>query len=146
MYVDMFIMETEASTGANSSLSSSKKNESINQETCTCPNNECAKNFDHPIELTVLSSNPVETYLACPYCMSRIDERQEVEEEPRVTKSSSATSRIAALLKKEQEKEGEKETDEDSCSHGYGYLKKRPKDAPIPDECLVCKKMIQCLA
>ncbi|MGQ9545081.1 MAG: hypothetical protein ACUVQX_04775, partial [Candidatus Bathycorpusculaceae bacterium] len=32
-----------------------------------------------------------------------------------------------------------------SCKHFLGYLRKRPKDSPIPDECLVCEKMIECL-
>jgi len=31
------------------------------------------------------------------------------------------------------------------CRHFLGYLKKRPKDMQIPDECLTCDKMIQCL-
>ena len=31
------------------------------------------------------------------------------------------------------------------CAHHFGYLKKRPKDTPIPEACLTCKKMIQCL-
>jgi len=31
------------------------------------------------------------------------------------------------------------------CLHEFGYLKNRPKGKPIPDECLTCPKMIQCL-
>ena len=31
------------------------------------------------------------------------------------------------------------------CLHEFGYLKNRPKNKPIPDECLTCPKMIQCL-
>jgi DNA-directed RNA polymerase subunit RPC12/RpoP len=128
---------------ANSSLTTLKKNEPFNHETCTCPNDECGKNFDRPIELTVLSSNPVETYPACPYCMSRIDI---AEEEQKPTKNTLTSLRIRTVLEKEQEKAEKKETDETKCSHGFGYLKKRQKGTPIPDECLLCQKMIQCLA
>jgi len=128
---------------ANSSLTILKKNENLNHETCTCPNDECGKNFDHPIELTVLSSNPVETYQACPYCMSRIESREE-EQEP--MKNAMASMKIRNILEKEQAKDEKRPTDETTCSHGFGYLKKRPKGAQIPDECLTCQKMIQCLA
>jgi len=141
--VDTFVTYAEASMEANSSLTTLKKNEPFNHETCTCPNDECGKNFDRPIELTVLSSNPVETYPACPYCMSRIDI---AEEEQKPTKNTLTSLRIRTVLEKEQEKAEKKETDEIKCSHGFGYLKKRSKGTPIPDECLLCQKMIQCLA
>ena len=141
--VDTFVTYPELSLEASSSLTILKKNETLNHETCTCPNDECGKNFDHPIELTVLSSNPVETYPACPYCMSRIETR---EEEQRPTKNTTPSMRIKSILEKEQIKEEKKDTAESSCSHGFGYLKKRPKGTQIPDECLTCQKMIQCLA
>jgi len=31
------------------------------------------------------------------------------------------------------------------CPHYYGYLKKLPKNVPIPDECLGCLKIVECL-
>jgi len=30
------------------------------------------------------------------------------------------------------------------CPHHFGYLKKLPKDAPIPDECFRCPRMSDC--
>jgi hypothetical protein len=35
--------------------------------------------------------------------------------------------------------------DNAECNHFFGYLKTRPKDVSIPDECLTCNKMIDCL-
>ena len=32
-----------------------------------------------------------------------------------------------------------------SCQHELGYLKKRDRGSPIPDECLICVKMIDCM-
>jgi DNA-directed RNA polymerase subunit RPC12/RpoP len=127
------------------SLTSIKKNEMNNQETCICPNDECGRAFDHPVQLTVLSSDPVETYPACPYCMSRIETR---EEEQELTKEAPIALKIKTALQKERER-GNEEPEEPSaprCVNGFGYLKKRPKGASIPDECLVCQKMIQCLS
>lgn len=31
------------------------------------------------------------------------------------------------------------------CSHFFGYLRKIPKNTPIPDECFGCPKMVDCL-
>lgn len=31
------------------------------------------------------------------------------------------------------------------CQHYFGYLKKLPKNASIPDECLTCERITQCL-
>jgi len=31
------------------------------------------------------------------------------------------------------------------CSHSYGYLAVRPKKVPIPQECLFCLQLIDCL-
>ncbi|MCW3982079.1 MAG: hypothetical protein NWE81_03080 [Candidatus Bathyarchaeota archaeon] len=32
-----------------------------------------------------------------------------------------------------------------NCTHFFGYLRKMPKDATIPDGCLGCLKMVECL-
>jgi len=31
------------------------------------------------------------------------------------------------------------------CPHYFGYLAKRPKDAPIPQQCLVCSRIVDCM-
>ena len=43
---------------------------------------------------------------------------------------------------KPQEKE---EKGSSECSHHFGYLANRPKDAPIPQECLTCPKIVDCM-
>ena len=35
--------------------------------------------------------------------------------------------------------------DNKRCSRHFGYLANRPKDAPIPQECLVCSKIVNCM-
>jgi len=30
------------------------------------------------------------------------------------------------------------------CAHFFGYLHAFPVDAPLPDECLICPKVLQC--
>ena len=36
------------------------------------------------------------------------------------------------------------ETDSLKCPHSFGYLKKLDKNAPIPDECLNCPRIMEC--
>lgn len=31
------------------------------------------------------------------------------------------------------------------CLHYYGYLRTLPKNTPIPDECLGCQRVVECL-
>lgn len=31
------------------------------------------------------------------------------------------------------------------CSHSFGYLAVRPKNSPIPQDCLCCKQVIDCM-
>ena len=31
------------------------------------------------------------------------------------------------------------------CAHFLGYLKTRPKGSPIPDECLLCAAIMECM-
>ena len=38
------------------------------------------------------------------------------------------------------------QADSAKCPHGFGYLKKREKDTSIPDECLSCPRMLECLS
>ena len=38
-----------------------------------------------------------------------------------------------------------KENVTSGCSHAYGYLAVRPKNSPIPQECLCCLRVIDCL-
>ncbi|MEM2995630.1 MAG: hypothetical protein QXI91_06445 [Candidatus Bathyarchaeia archaeon] len=95
---------------------------------------ECDETFSKPILATLSSSGQVQTYYACPRCLTKVAEKRssksEEEDSPLVEKVKRA---IAA------------EEGDVKCSHFLGYLKKRPKNTPIPDECLTCEKMVECL-
>ena len=39
---------------------------------------------------------------------------------------------------------GDEENVTSECSHAYGYLAVRPKNSPIPKECLCCLQVIEC--
>ncbi|MEM0058356.1 MAG: hypothetical protein QXG58_00450 [Candidatus Bathyarchaeia archaeon] len=97
----------------------------------TC--DECGEIFEKPVLATVSSGDTSKTYYACPRCLTRVKEVPSPKtEEPRRDSASRRAS-------EGHEKAGSE------CQHFFGFLKKRPKNMPIPDECLTCNKMIDCL-
>lgn len=118
-----------------------------------CPNPKCEREIEDSILLTNLSVRPPEQYDACPYCFTKLMPETTVEPE-KVTLSEEVleTSKESSsqVLKKVEKmilgsneiKEEEKET---GCPQEFGYLANRPKDAPIPQECLLCPKIVDCM-
>ena len=91
--------------------------------------NGCGGEFGNPVLATISSSGRVQKYFACPRCMTRINnERKNI-----------------AIPKEEVKKPSAKFENNVECEHFLGYLKTRSKDAQIPDDCLTCGKMIECL-
>ncbi len=43
------------------------------------------------------------------------------------------------------EASAEKENQSSGCPKTFGYLAKRPKDAPIPQQCMLCPKIVDCM-
>jgi len=100
----------------------------IHDEKLKCPYKGCGKSFDKPTVLTDSSSMPRETYYACPYCMSKLDIIVE-------------NMKLVGVRTTEYPKVFDSPA---KCAHYYGFLTALPKDAPIPDECLICPKVLQC--
>jgi len=103
-----------------------------------CPNLKCQRKIEEPILLKSLSTAPKEQYYACPHCFTKLEVGIE-NVQPR--KEEEKTEREKPPLKA-LEKE---ETGPSECSHHFGYLAKRPKNAPIPQGCLICSKIVQCM-
>ncbi|UCB61042.1 MAG: hypothetical protein JSW72_03020 [Candidatus Bathyarchaeota archaeon] len=103
---------------------------------CSCE--ACGRVFEKAIELTNLSAVPQQTYIACPFCFSKMTGGHSAGEafEPNTPDSNTGF---------EEQPEDLGASEQEKCSHHLGYLKKRPKNTPIPDTCLTCEKMIQCL-
>ncbi|RLI20788.1 hypothetical protein DRO54_05345 [Candidatus Bathyarchaeota archaeon] len=112
-----------------------------------CPYEDCGREFEKPILVTNKSINPPQTYLGCPHCLSRID--VEVPEVKKVEEKIEQTVKLAEIKKiieknaKKEKKKKEKE--EGECPYHFGYLKEKEKDLPIPEECLTCPRMLECM-
>lgn len=131
-------------------------------EVIICPNPNCHRKIE-PILLNNLSTTPAEQYYACPNCFIKLDADAGNDENVTEESTSGPSPAHSALEKildvissqpqeeKMEKEEGpvksrEKEEKETSgCSHHFGYLANRPKNAPIPQECLLCQKIVDCM-
>lgn len=122
-----------------SSLISIQHQENLERENNDYSCEACGRPFESPIRLTNLSAMPREIYNACPFCFTKLDGNEVIEE----LDDLASTSQDSNISKKNQKSIEDPKRVE--CPHYFGYLKKRPKNKPISDTCLTCQKMIQCL-
>lgn len=103
---------------------------------CSC--SKCGRSFTEPIELTVQAEGSHETYYACPHCFSKVSlEDRKVER--------TETSPSASKKRRKEKASGIEKNKPVGCAHFLGYLKNRPKGSPIPDECLLCAAIMECM-
>ena len=86
-----------------------------------------------------MQQNPTEPYLSCPYCLTKIeiiDEPLEIVEEPVEAQEKPSDVEI------EESNDNEKLS---NCQFHPGYLSERSSKENIPDECLICKDIVDCM-
>ena len=130
-----------------------------------CPNPKCHRKIEEPILLNNLSTAAKEQYYACPHCFIKLDLDTENEEDVTVEPTSGppshpALEKVLDVISTQPQKEKEekkkkeeppvkppqkKEKGPSECPHHFGYLANRSKNAPIPQECLVCPKIVDCM-
>jgi len=93
-----------------------------------CPYENCGRGFVKPLLLTNPSGVVRETYYACPHCQSKLDIRVENLHVTHVGKCEGGESTSTPV----------------SCPYSLGYLSALQENAPIPDECLTCPKIMRC--
>lgn len=96
----------------------------------------CHEDFQKPLLAMDSSNGRIQVYYACPHCLSKVESVKE-------HKSEEEKAESPALI--EDTRKNVKAQEEMGCKHFLGYLRKRPKGMAIPEECLVCEKMIECL-
>jgi len=112
----------------------------------------CGNKFEKPIFAVNNSAGIAEGYYACPLCLSKIEsskeEKTDDEDEEVIEEEEAVTEEEEAPSVEEEKKEIPKQ-DEPSpavCPYHVGYLKKRPKNTPVPEECFTCVEMIDCMS
>ena len=110
----------------------------------------CGRNVPTQVRLTNFTHKPKEeTYYACPFCFSRLEAEEVPDHLECVHGHHGAVISSSASLHKAKGERSEEKTEvsesEMSCGHGFGYLNNRPRDTTIPDECLTCSRILQCM-
>ena len=110
----------------------------------TCQNSSCGKTFTTPLKTLNLQKNPTDPYYACPFCLTKLEIEQPKKEEEKVSFEpiSKKQSRNIRVESKEKNKTKEKPSD---CHLHLGYLSERSSKEQIPDDCLVCKDIVECM-
>jgi len=104
----------------------------LDSQDYTC--GQCKEKFDKPLLATLSSQFGVQKYYACPRCLSEVPKMKEkkTKTEPDKTFMKDTVKPTAG-------------SEQAGCKHFLGYLKQRPKDTPIPEGCLTCDKMVDCM-
>ena len=123
------MMQTDASSGK----PQHDCPKTISHAGLTC--DKCGKALQKPILARVVTGVSVQTYPACPHCMTRIRDTEALKEEDRKPE----------VLRKGSSEFDAQPMSDFTCGHFFGYLNKRQKGTSIPEPCLVCTKMIECL-
>lgn len=102
---------------------------------------ECGEEFNQPLLARISSKGNTQTYYACPHCLTRVQEPEK--QQKAIEKHDHEETHVAAPVK--ELKTGANKEEVEGCQHFFGFLKKRPKDTAIPETCLICDKMIECM-
>jgi hypothetical protein len=105
----------------------------------TCQNASCKKSFNAPLKTLNLQRSPREIYNACPFCLTELKILEKrVESQLENLKSE-------ANLRETKEKSNRNNDNPTKCHFHPGYLSERTSKDNIPDECLVCKDILECM-
>jgi hypothetical protein len=92
----------------------------------------------------MLGSKNSEKYDACPYCLTEIT----VEEDTKtlgVQKEKEEIKIEQTEIRKIEKQTTQKLQKTEGCLHYMGYLSQRSTKEKIPEECIVCQNIVQCM-
>jgi len=84
-----------------------------------------------------LQQDPVQKYLACPFCFAKVTEAG-IEADNKLESVQVET----ALPIEEPTRNKEKPH---ACQYHLGYLSERERSQQIPDECIICQDIVECM-
>ena len=123
-----------------------KKETIMENQSCTCPNPSCGRVFTSPVKAENLCSRNAEVYDACPFCLTEItSEKNSVAIEEKKDLKEKRTKSEQASVRSKKETKAESPPEVQKCAHQFGYLSTRSKKEKIPEECMMCEKIVQCM-
>jgi hypothetical protein len=117
----------------------------MENQSYTCPNPLCGKVFTNPIKTENLCSKKTEVYNACPFCLTEITVESSMTIEENKDLQQRETRSERAGVDSEKETIAESPPKVQKCPHNFGYLSKRSTKEKIPEECMMCENIVQCM-
>ena len=101
-----------------------------------CPNSACKRLLTTPLKVVNVGVEET-SYDACPFCLSKISQNEKsiVLPPPKVSPARETEDPRQNVL-------SAKPVD---CKKEFGYLGRRAEKEQIPDECLTCSAIVQCM-
>jgi hypothetical protein len=112
----------------------------------TCPNPSCGRVFTNPVKAENLCSKDTDVYDACPFCLTEITVEKNqatIEEKKDLEKKKIKSEQARVYSRKETVAESPPKVQK--CTHQFGYLSKRSSKEKIPEECMMCENIVQCM-
>jgi hypothetical protein len=90
-----------------------------------------------------LSTENLEPYLACPNCLTEVT----LQEKPLVAEPNLGSEAEALKASKEslEEENAAPRSARPGCTHHFGYLSERSSKEGIPEECMNCAEIVNCM-
>lgn len=108
----------------------------------TCQNPSCKRTFTTPLKTLNLQENPTEPYFACPFCLTKTEEATLITQDHFADNVEEKSQTIEIQEKPNTAKESENPS---VCKYHLGYLSERGQKDTIPDECILCKNIVDCM-
>jgi len=102
-----------------------------------CQTASCQKTFANPLK-TVNVGISAEPYDACPFCLAEItsEARVDLQDLPKKQKP---------CLDEKTQVSVQAVVAEPGCKNHFGFLSERSSKGQIPDECMTCRRTIECM-
>ena len=119
-------------------IRSKDTDEDATESSFHCPNEKCGHIFRQPLVALQIQEGRETEFYACPRCLSEI------------TVAGDSMLPNADELDEEGKEESENKQilppeASSGCHHHYGYLGERDSNAVIPEECMICKDLMDCM-
>jgi hypothetical protein len=121
----------------------------LENQSFTCENPKCGRTFAEPVLVENLTAQNGGSYYACPYCFTEttLEKEESVkstdEQELESEKTKTEPPKVPEPAKTTPDQRSSETTQK--CQHYFGYLSTRSKKDSIPEECMTCEKLIECM-
>jgi hypothetical protein len=124
--------------GATGAFRLGEEDEDAREGSFNCPNEDCGHVFKNPLIALQIQKGEETEFYACPCCLSKITVEKD--------------SILPYLNRLEDEVTGAREPKQilpheasSGCRHHLGYLSERDSRDAIPEECMICKDLMDCM-